>query len=584
MTRFKFFFSSVALLILIHGCGEILEPVSLSSGKQDENSEDGQEEFEIEIKSLTFRSARDANNSPYKRWLMQAGIGSKANVIEEVELLTSNMPNSSNGNEYLLGRGDKLRYTQLLEFVKADAQFPAQTTKEDYLLGVGDELTLLQLNESASGIRNIISSIPNNDSEQNNQNITPPQLSQNVLKTSSLVGTDGNVLLLDLGSIRASNRSLKSVQTEVRNILIRNGLAPNFQLEITGFNSKKAFVTVPARGMAFGKNIVPLTNLPITLKELVISYGVGPSSDDTAVVILTRNKQKFRMTAGQVFEKSSPRIVIKDGDQIEIVYAKIGSEPIETVVGSRGRILIPGVGSIKAVNRSLAELQTDLTRLLSKKGLVPNFQLEITGFNSKQFFLVSEKSGSKSLPLMSFDLDLKTAIYSYNSIDPVDGDAKLRMVELIRNGVLYRMTLHDVLNGKVKKIYVQDGDTIAIKDFEYKSGQVFALSGTKNAKVVSIDPSRRETLADILFTKDGALSNAMAQRSEVYLLRGRAPSLAYHLDAQNVSRILVAAETELRPNDIVFVADRPIISFARALSEITPLRMLLRDIRLDNLP
>ena len=53
---------------------------------------------------------------------------------------------------------------------------------------------------------------------------------------------------------------------------------------------------------------------------------------------------------------------------------------------------------------------------------------------------------------------------------------------------------------------------------------------------------------------------------------------------QNVSRILVAAKTELRPNDIVYVADRPIISFSRALSEINPLRILLRDIQEGNIP
>jgi len=76
----------------------------------------------------------------------------------------------------------------------------------------------------------------------------------------------------------------------------------------------------------------------------------------------------------------------------------------------------------------------------------------------------------------------------------------------------------------------------------------------------------------------------MAKRSEVYLLRGRNPSIAYHLDAQNVSRILVAAKTELRPNDIVYVADRTIVSFARTLSEINPLRVLLRDIQNNNIP
>ena len=91
-----------------------------------------------------------------------------------------------------------------------------------------------------------------------------------------------------------------------------------------------------------------------------------------------------------------------------------------------------------------------------------------------------------------------------------------------------------------------DEDQIEIENLDYKPGQVFALSGAGNAQIVSIDPSKRETLADILFTQNGALNNLLAKRSEVYLLRGQNPSVAYHLDAQNVSRILVAAKTELQ--------------------------------------
>ena len=113
---------------------------------------------------------------------------------------------------------------------------------------------------------------------------------------------------------------------------------------------------------------------------------------------------------------------------------------------------------------------------------------------------------------------------------------------------------------------------------------MFALSGAGSAHVVSIDPSRRETLADILFAENGALNNLLAKRSEIYLLRGKNPLVAYHLDAQNVSRILVAAKTELRPNDIVYVADRAIISFSRTLAEILPLRILLRDVQDNNIP
>ena len=146
------------------------------------------------------------------------------------------------------------------------------------------------------------------------------------------------------------------------------------------------------------------------------------------------------------------------------------------------------------------------------------------------------------------------------------------------------MTKDQVLDPRTPDILVADGDQIEIENLNYKPGQVFALSGAGNAEIVLIDPSKRETLATILFTPNGILNNLLAKRSEVYLLRGQNPSVAYHLDAQNVSRILVAAKTELRPNDIVYVADRPIISFSRTLAEILPLRILLRDIQNNNIP
>ena len=583
MTNFRLIICCIASSLLLNACNKILEPVSFFGGKQGVEAQSVQEDFEINIKSLTFESARDANKAPYPRRLMQTGAGSEANVLNEADFMTSNMPPSSESNNYLLDIGDQLLYTQLNEFMNSPAQFPAQPIEADYLLGVGDELTLIQLNEVAGGLGNIISNIPQTGNDENNRNAAKPQSSENVLKTSGLVGTNGNILLLGLGSIKAEGRSLSDVQTEVRNILIRNGLAPSFQLEITSFNSKKAFVTFPNPNKDLGNNIVPITNLPITLKELAITYGLRPSSKDSTIVSLTRDGQKFRMTAGQLFDKTSPRIVIKDRDQIEIDEAASTSTSIEAVVGSRGNILIRGVGSLKAKNRSLAEVQADITRILMDKGLTPNFQLEVTGFESKKFFLVTENNGTKALPLTDTVVDLKDAVLS-NIATISQGSATFKVVELIRNGVSYRMSWQKMLSGGASNVLIQDGDTIKLKDFDYKLGQVFALGGAGNAELVPIDPSKRETLADILFSPKGALNNLLAKRSEVYLLRGRNPSVAYHLDAQNVSRILVAAQTELRPNDIVYVADRPIISFSRTLAELNPLRILLRDLENGNIP
>ncbi|MDB2398563.1 polysaccharide biosynthesis/export family protein [Planktomarina sp.] len=586
MTKLKLIACGFVSTLFLHSCSEVLEPVSFFGDKQGVEAQSVQEGFEINIKSLTFESARDANKAPYPRRLMQTGAGSEANVLDEADLMTSNMPPSSQSNDYLLGIGDQLLYTQLNEFMTSPAQFPTQPTEVDYLLGVGDELTLIQLNEFAGGLGKIISNIPGADVDKNNGNAAEPKPSESVLKTSGLVGTNGNILLLGLGSIKAEGRSLSDVQTEVRNILIRNGLAPSFQLEITGFNSKKAFVTFPNPDKVLGNNIVSITNLPITLKELAITYGLRPSSKDTTIVSLTRGDQKFRMTAGQLFGNKTPRIVIKNRDQIEIDEAALSSTSIEAVVGSRGNILIPGIGSLKAKNRSLAEVQADITRILMENGLTPNFQLEVTGFESRKFFLVTEDNGSKAIPLTDTVVDLKDAVLSNIETENQtvsQGSGAFKVVELIRNGVSYRMSWQKMLSGGASNVLIEDGDTIKLKDFDYKLGQVFALGGAGNAELVPIDPSKRETLADMLFSEKGALNNLLAKRSEVYLLRGRSPSVAYHLDAQNVSRILVAAQTELRPNDIVYVADRPIISFSRTLAELNPLGILLRDLQnVDN--
>ena len=321
---------------------------------------------------------------------------------------------------------------------------------------------------------------------------------------------------------------------------------------------------------------------------MVVNYGLRPSSKDTTIVSLTREGQIFRMTASQMFDKSSPRVIIKDRDQIEIDEAAAGSTSIEAVVGSRGNILLPNIGSIKAKNRSLGDIQTEVRNILIRNGLAPSFQLEITGFNSKKFFLTTKFFGSKAINLTNSKLNIRDAILSNIasdlSVNIHHNDNSLTIVELIRNGISYRMSLQELLREGASKVFIQDGDNINLKDLEYKLGQVFALSGAGNAQLIPIDPSKRETLADILFASKGALNNLLAKRSEVYLLRGRNPSMAYHLDAQNVSRILVAAQTELRPNDIVYVADRPIISFSRTLAEILPLRILLRDIQDNNIP
>ena len=95
----------------------------------------------------------------------------------------------------------------------------------------------------------------------------------------------------------------------------------------------------------------------------------------------------------------------------------------------------------------------------------------------------------------------------------------------------YSFTLHDLLETTSARVYLQSGDRTKVERLGYKSNKVFVL-GSVNPNIVNIDPEIRQILADILFTSDGVLSAPGANRSEVDLLRGTDPVVAYHLDAQ----------------------------------------------------
>ena len=52
----------------------------------------------------------------------------------------------------------------------------------------------------------------------------------NIIQTSGRVGSDGSLLLLEVGRLESSGKTINELRSEVRNILIRNGLSPKFQL------------------------------------------------------------------------------------------------------------------------------------------------------------------------------------------------------------------------------------------------------------------------------------------------------------------------------------------------------------------
>ena len=562
MIKLKLISLAILTLGILQACSKILEPVFLDARLND-NNEELQEEFNIKIIPLTFKNAISANKYPYQRKLMLTGSGARANLFDETDIISKQVPKQFVYNDYVLGYYDSLNFSLKKEYINKNLEWPEKSNPLEYVLGVGDKLSFILYRNNPEALINT-----SND---------------NVMQTESVIGSDGNILLLEVGSLKAVNRKLTELQAEVRNILIRNGITPNFQLEITEFQSKKAFLSYNFNNSTEDLfEAIVINNIPVRLKEVAISAGVTERHKDTALITLIRDKKEFSLTARQLFDHAAEEIYIQNNDHVAIKAFTDELLISQVTVGSRGNIILPVVGKIHVFNRTLPDVQKELRTRLVELGMKPEFQIEMNVSKNGKVYLLSDKIKSNVVPLTNIKLSLKELLLNYG-IESQTYDV-LKLVVFKRGKQTYRFPLDTILNAGSPDIWLQDNDQVEVENVKYKEGQVYALSGAGKASILKISPSMRETLSDVLFSEDGIFKNLSAKRSEVYLLRGINPTKAYHLDVQNVSRILVASKTELRPNDIIYVADRPIISFARTLAEISPLRALLRDLDNGNIP
>ena len=77
-------------------------------------------------------------------------------------------------------------------------------------------------------------------------------------------------------------------------------------------------------------------------------------------------------------------------------------------------------------------------------------------------------------------------------------------------------------------------------------------------------------------TPAGGIAKETGDASQVYVLRAAqdvrefGAVTAWHLDVRNAAHLPLAARFELRPGDVVFVAENPVTRWGRTIDQITP--------------
>ena len=232
-------------------------------------------------------------------------------------------------------------------------------------------------------------------------------------------------------------------------------------------------------------------------------------------------------------------------------------------VSENGTILFPETGLISIEGRTLSEARQLVSNALIRNGLSDrNLQLEIIEYVSQavSFTVVSDGrtsslTGSKVVPITKRPLSIRELIVSSGLSINRGG---LQIVTLQRSGKSYVMPIDYVFAAQTPEYYLTDRDLVKVESHVYAQQVAYTLGGGSVPQAIPVKLEERPTLSNALFADGGLLSSREARKWEIYMLRGNGPVTAYHLDATNPGRLLIAARVELRPNDIIFATTKPI--------------------------
>ncbi len=303
------------------------------------------------------------------------------------------------------------------------------------------------------------------------------------------------------------------------------------------------------------------------------------------------------------------------------------------IVQDDGAIAIPDAGRIRVANMTLRDAEAEIFQALVAAGIDPSFSLEIAEFNSQRVSVGGMVGAPQLVPLTLKPLYLHEAVGLAGGItadDPSvtkiqllrDGkiyqiglerflsDPAARRVALrdrdsiyvgseyreaeaqryfeeqlqLRQGLMqstqFQIELEQLVAQRDATAQQALADQRALfkdrlelgaveRHYAYRAGEV------RRPGRVPLPFERSMSLADVLF-EDGGINIHFGDYAEIYVLRAESDPqrngglTAFHLDAENAVNLAVATRLEIRPNDVVFVAEQPITSWNRAFSQIVP--------------
>ncbi len=271
---FLIFFS-----FLFTSCGRIYFPIELKTVSRTERVK-GQEVSDIELVSMTSKVIKSANASHYKKRIIDAGdLTMPARIIPAEQALEETLPENNDPGPYRIGIGDQLSLAQSLGSTQ---------------IGSDNSTSLI-------ATRKLV------------------------------VSDDGFVNFFGIGRVRAEGLTQSKLEDEIYQRLVANGKGGNFELSISGFFSKRIFVS--------GDNVLPRTipysNVPIFLEDVLIGTGLVKNQGSDARISIIRGEKEYTVSLLKLAKTTNLKLRLFPDDKIYITSLNYRTESV-LIVGETG--------------------------------------------------------------------------------------------------------------------------------------------------------------------------------------------------------------------------------------------------------